>query len=99
MPVPRVEASCAPVDPAAIDDHHDLFVGFAEGRHHLMDIWRSSWASKCGTILYLLFTTIHFFLLNGDMELHRIGISSFKRCSKDEDLTGKDLNHSVSYDE
>ena len=27
-----------PVDPAAIDDHHDLFAGFAEGRHHLMQI-------------------------------------------------------------
>ena len=27
-----------PMDPAAIDDHHDLFVRFAEGRHHLMDI-------------------------------------------------------------
>ena len=27
-----------PMDPAAIDDHHDLFVRFAEGRHHLMEI-------------------------------------------------------------
>ncbi len=27
-----------PMDPAAIDDHHDLFTGFAEGRHDLMDI-------------------------------------------------------------
>ena len=27
-----------PMDPAAIDDHHDLFAGFAEGRHHLMEI-------------------------------------------------------------
>jgi hypothetical protein len=27
-----------PMDPAAIDDHHDLFAGFAEGGHHLMDI-------------------------------------------------------------
>ena len=26
------------MDPAAIDDHHDLFVGFAEDRHHLMQI-------------------------------------------------------------
>src|SRR5262252_1067887 len=26
------------MDPTAIDDHHDFFVGFAEGRHHLMDI-------------------------------------------------------------
>jgi len=26
------------MDPAAIDDHHDLFVRFAEGRHHLMQI-------------------------------------------------------------
>src|SRR5712692_5147776 len=27
-----------PMDPAAIDDHHDLFVGFTKGRHHLMEI-------------------------------------------------------------
>src|SRR5262245_28693072 len=27
-----------PVDPAAIDDHHDLFAGFAEDRHHLVYI-------------------------------------------------------------
>ena len=27
-----------PMDPAAIDDHHDLFPGLAEGRHHLMNI-------------------------------------------------------------
>jgi hypothetical protein len=27
-----------PMDPAAIDDHHDLFASFAEGRHDLMDI-------------------------------------------------------------
>ena len=27
-----------PVDPAAIDDHHDLFVRFAEDRHHLVNI-------------------------------------------------------------
>jgi hypothetical protein len=27
-----------PMDPAAIDDHHDLFAGFAERGHHLMDI-------------------------------------------------------------
>src|SRR5919197_4069701 len=27
-----------PMDPAAIDDHHDLFAGFPEGRHHLMDV-------------------------------------------------------------
>ena len=27
-----------PMDPAAIDDHHDLFASFAEGRHHLVDI-------------------------------------------------------------
>ncbi len=27
-----------PMDPTAIDDHHDLFAGFAEGRHHLMEI-------------------------------------------------------------
>src|ERR671934_531273 len=26
------------MDPAAIDHHHDLFVCFAEGRHHLMEI-------------------------------------------------------------
>ena len=27
-----------PVDPAAIDDHHDLFTGFAENRHHVVHI-------------------------------------------------------------
>ena len=27
-----------PVDPAPIDDHHHLFLGFLEGRHHLVDI-------------------------------------------------------------
>ena len=27
-----------PMDAAAIDDHHDLFAGLAEGRHHLMEI-------------------------------------------------------------
>jgi hypothetical protein len=27
-----------PLDPAAIDDHHDLLVRCAEGRHHLMPI-------------------------------------------------------------
>src|SRR2546428_1115034 len=27
-----------PMDAAAIDDHHDLFASFAEGRHDLMDI-------------------------------------------------------------
>ena len=27
-----------PMDPAAIDDHHDLFAGFAEDRHHLVHI-------------------------------------------------------------
>src|SRR5438128_2129136 len=27
-----------PMDAAAIDDHHDLFPSFAEGRHDLMDI-------------------------------------------------------------
>jgi hypothetical protein len=33
----RVEL-VGPMDPAAIDDHHDLFAGFTEDRHHLMDI-------------------------------------------------------------
>src|SRR4029453_13703057 len=33
----RVELGGA-MDPAAIDDHHDLFAGGAESRHHLMDI-------------------------------------------------------------
>jgi hypothetical protein len=27
-----------PVDPATIDDHHDLFAGFAEDRHYLVNI-------------------------------------------------------------
>jgi len=33
----RVELMC-PMDPAAVDDHHDLFASFVESRHHLMDI-------------------------------------------------------------
>jgi hypothetical protein len=33
----RVEL-VGPMDAAAIDDHHDLFAGFTEDRHHLMDI-------------------------------------------------------------
>ena len=31
-----VELMC-PMDPAAIDDHHDVFAGVAEGGHHLME--------------------------------------------------------------
>jgi len=27
-----------PMDPAAIDDHHDLCADFAEGGHHVMEI-------------------------------------------------------------
>src|SRR5262250_1550936 len=27
-----------PMEPTAIDDHHDLFASFAEDRHHLMNI-------------------------------------------------------------
>ncbi|HEY7712521.1 MAG TPA: hypothetical protein VIG57_21095 [Candidatus Entotheonella sp.] len=27
-----------PMDAAAIHDHHDLFAGFTEGGHHLMEI-------------------------------------------------------------
>ena len=37
-----------PMDPAAIDDHHDLFAGFAEGRHHLMDILAQLLGIKVG---------------------------------------------------
>src|SRR6266436_6293391 len=33
----RVEL-VSPMDPAAINDHHDVFAGFAEGGHHLMEI-------------------------------------------------------------
>jgi hypothetical protein len=33
----RVELVC-PVDPAPIDDHHHRFLGFLEGRPHLVDI-------------------------------------------------------------
>jgi hypothetical protein len=28
-----------PMDAAAIHDHHDVFASFAEGGHHLMEIW------------------------------------------------------------
>src|SRR2546427_8155955 len=37
-----------PVDTAAIDDHHDLFAGFAEGCHHLMDILAQLLGIKVG---------------------------------------------------
>ena len=33
----RVELVC-PMDPTAIDDHHDLCASVAEGRHHVMEI-------------------------------------------------------------
>ena len=36
------------MDPTAIDDHHDLFAGFAEGRHHLMDILAQLLGIKMG---------------------------------------------------
>ena len=41
LPVPVCESRrelMGPMDPAPIDDHHDLFPGFAEGRHDLMEI-------------------------------------------------------------
>jgi len=37
-----------PVDPAAIDDHHHLFAGFAESGHHLMDILAQFLGIKMG---------------------------------------------------
>jgi hypothetical protein len=37
-----------PMDPAAIDDHHDLFVGFAEDRHPLMQILTELLGIKVG---------------------------------------------------
>ncbi len=36
------------MDTAAIDDHDDLFPGFAEGRHHLMDILAQLLGIKVG---------------------------------------------------
>jgi hypothetical protein len=36
------------MDPAAIDNHHDLFVCFAEGRHHLMEILAQFLGIKVG---------------------------------------------------
>src|SRR5215475_7416942 len=36
------------MDPAAIHNHHDLFVGFAEGRHHLMEILAQLLGIKVG---------------------------------------------------
>src|SRR5712691_1213469 len=43
----RIELVC-PMDPAAIDDHHDLFPHFAEGGHHLMQILASLLGIKVG---------------------------------------------------
>jgi len=37
-----------PMDPAPIDDHHDLFPGFAEGRHDLMEILAQLLGIKMG---------------------------------------------------
>ena len=37
-----------PVDPAAIDDHHHLFAGFAESSHHLMEILAQFLGIKMG---------------------------------------------------
>jgi hypothetical protein len=37
-----------PVDPTAIDDHDDLFAGFSEGRHHLMEILAQLLGIKVG---------------------------------------------------
>src|SRR4029453_18315302 len=37
-----------PMDPAAIDDHHDLCRGFAESRHDLMDILAQLLGIKVG---------------------------------------------------
>ena len=37
-----------PVDPAAIDDHDNLFAGFAEDRHHLMEILAQLLGIKVG---------------------------------------------------
>jgi hypothetical protein len=37
-----------PMNPTAIDDHHDLCAGFAEGCHHLMDILAQLVGSKVG---------------------------------------------------
>jgi hypothetical protein len=37
-----------PMHPTAIDDHHDLFAGFAEGGHHLMEILAQLLGSKVG---------------------------------------------------
>ncbi len=36
------------MDPAPIDDHHDLFPGFAEGRHDLMEILAQLLGIKMG---------------------------------------------------
>src|SRR5262245_28522396 len=37
-----------PMDPAAIDDHHDLLASFAEDGHHLMDILSQLLSIKVG---------------------------------------------------
>jgi hypothetical protein len=37
-----------PMNPAAVDDHHDLFASFAEGRHDLMEILAQLLGIKVG---------------------------------------------------
>ena len=48
----RVVESCvklmSPVDAAPIDDHDDLFAGFAERGHHLVDILAQLLCIKVG---------------------------------------------------
>ena len=36
------------MDPAAINDHHDVFAGFAEGGHHVMEILAELLSIKVG---------------------------------------------------
>src|SRR5919201_4841676 len=43
----RVELVC-PMDPAALDDHHDVFADFTERRHDLMEILAQLLGIKVG---------------------------------------------------
>jgi hypothetical protein len=51
LPVPVLESQCklmGAMDTTPIDDHHDLLLGFTEGRHHLVNILAQLLGIKMG---------------------------------------------------
>jgi len=59
-----------PMDTAAIDDHHDVFAGFAEGCHHLMDVLAQFLGVKMGhNFIVRLSQNCRLFMFNGAKRL------------------------------